>query len=179
MTDNLSAFCKKPFLEAVTKFENLLFQNHRAFLIGAGCSKCAGLPLTAELTAQVLPSDELDITSKEILEAIKDLFNGARNAHIEDYLSELIDLLAIAERRSERGANQCSITLNGKSYTTAQLLDATKRIKKAIVCVIKKKISLKTHQDFVTAIHRPIRVGKASPDYLIDYLVLNYDDLTP
>ena len=174
-TDDLSAFCKKPFSEAVAKFEDLLVQNDRAFLIGAGCSKCAGLPLTAELTTQVLTSAELDDTSKAILRAIGDLFGGAGDAHIEDYLSELIDLLAIAERRGERGATQREIALDDKSYTAAQLLDATKRIKRAIACVIEKKIPLKTHQAFVAAIHRPIRVGKASPGHIVNYLVLNYD----
>ena len=174
-TDDLLAFRKKPFSEAVAKFEDLLVQNDRAFLIGAGCSKCAGLPLTAELTTQVLTSAELDAPSKAILGAIGDLFDGARDAHIEDYLSELIDLLAIAERRDERGATQREIALGGKSYTAAQLLDATKRIKRAIACVIEKKIPLEIHQAFVAAIHRPIRVGKASPSHVIDYLVLNYD----
>ena len=174
-TDDLSAFREKPFSEAVAKFEDLLVQNDRAFLIGAGCSKCAGLPLTAELTTQVLASAELDDTSKAILEAIENLFGGAENSHIEDYLSELIDLLAIAERRCERGATQHEIALDGESYTAAQLLGATKRIKRAIACVIEKKIPLEIHQAFVAAIHRPVRVGKASPGHVVDYLVLNYD----
>ena len=174
-TDDLSAFREKPFSEAVAKFEDLLVQNDRAFLIGAGCSKCSGLPLTAELTTQVLASAELDDTSKAILEAIEKLFGGAENSHIEDYLSELIDLLAIAERRCERGATQHEIALDGESYTAAQLLDATKGIKRAIACVIEKKIPLEIHQAFVAAIHRPVRVGKASPGHVVDYLVLNYD----
>ena len=109
--DDLSVFRAKPFSEAVAKFEELLVQSGRAFLIGAGCSKCAGLPLTAELTDKALGSSALDGTSKAILTAVKDLFAGAGNAHIEDYLSELIDLLAIAERRVDRGAAQKDITL--------------------------------------------------------------------
>ncbi len=44
ISDDLSGLREKPFSEAVAKFENLLVQNGRAFLIGAGCSKCAGLP---------------------------------------------------------------------------------------------------------------------------------------
>ena len=174
-TDDLSALRRKPFSEAVSKLESLLVQDGRAFLIGAGCSKCAGLPLTAELTAQVLNNCELDDTTKVILNAIKDLFDGAENAHIEDYLSELIDLLAIADRRFERGATQQEIELGDSSYTAAQLLDATKRIKRAIASVIEKKIPLEIHQDFVRAIHRPVRVGKISRGHVVDYLVLNYD----
>ncbi len=129
----------------------------------------------AELTTQALASTELDDTSKAILTAVKDLFAGAKNAHIEDYLSELIDLLAIAERRVERGATQQAMTLDATGYTAAQLRNATNQIKRAIACVIEKKVPLEIHRAFVAAIHRPVRVGKASPGHVVDYLVLNYD----
>ena len=67
--DDLSALDKKPFAEARVKFEELLAHSGRAFLIGAGCSKCAGLPLTAELTKEALSSDALDDTTKRVLAA--------------------------------------------------------------------------------------------------------------
>lgn len=173
--DDLSVLREKPFSEAVTKFEDLLLQSGRAFLIGAGCSKCAGLPLTAELTDQVLGGNALDETSKAILTALKNLFTGAANAHIEDYLSELIDLLAIAERRVERGATQKEITLSDTGYTAAQLRSTADQIKRAIAGVIEKKVTIETHRAFVEAVHRPVRVGKAAPGQVVDYLVLNYD----
>ena len=112
--DDMSVLREKPFSDAVEKFEELLLQSGRAFLIGAGCSKCAGLPLTAELTTIAIESNKLDETSKAILAAVKDLFDGAANSHIEDYLSELVDLLAIADRRSERGASNCSPDLGSR-----------------------------------------------------------------
>jgi hypothetical protein len=173
--DDLSGLREKPFAEAVAKFEELLNQSGRAFMIGAGCSKCAGLPLTAELTEKVLSSTELDDVSKAILTAVKDLFAGSADAHIEDYLSELIDLLAIAERRVERGATQKEITLQTAQYTAAQLRHAANGIKRAIATVIEKKVSIKVHRDFAAAVHRPLRVGKAAPGQIVDYLVLNYD----
>jgi len=98
---DLSPLQQKPFPDAVVKLEELLAQSVRAFLIRAGCSKCAGLPLTAELTQQALTCDALDDTSKAVLAAIRDLFVGAADPNIEDYLSELIDLLAIVDRRSD------------------------------------------------------------------------------
>jgi len=173
--DDLSALREKPFSEAVEKFEELLNQSGRAFLIGAGCSKCAGLPLTAELTREALGSTELDETSKAILTAVKDLFKGAADAHIEDYLSELIDLLAIAERRVERGATQMDISLGADMYTAAQLRSAADSIKRTIASVIERKLSIETHRAFAAAVHRPLRVGKAVPGRVVDYLVLNYD----
>jgi hypothetical protein len=173
--DDLSVLRQKPFSEAVAKFEELLVQSGRAFLIGAGCSKCAGLPLTAELTAEALGSSDLDVTSKAILAAVTDLFAGAANAHIEDYLSELIDLLAIAERRVDRGATQKDITLGATRYTVAQLRGAVDQIKRAIASVFDKQVSIEIHRAFVAAVHRPLRVGKAAPGQVVDYLVLNYD----
>lgn len=173
--DDLSALHDKPFSDAVAKFEELLVQEGRAFLIGAGCSKCAGLPLTAELTAQVLTTGALDAKSKEILTAVKTVFTGAAVANIEDYLSELIDLLAIAERRVDRGTTQKTVTFGGKEYTAAELRNAADQIKLAIRGIIEKKVTIDTHRAFVAALHRPVRVGKAVPNQIVDYLVLNYD----
>lgn len=173
--DDLSALGEKPFADAVVKFEELLSQSGRAFLIGAGCSKCAGLPLTAELTQEVLGSNALDNTTKAILAAIRDLFQGAVDANIEDYLSELIDLLAIADRRSSRGATQKEVTLGGISYSEALLLAAADQIKRGIAGIIEKKVSIETHQNFIRALHRPLRPGKSTSGQTVDYLVLNYD----
>jgi hypothetical protein len=173
--DDLSALGTKPFADAVVKLEELLTQSGRAFLIGAGCSKCAGLPLTAELTQEALRNEALDDTTKAILAAIRGLFDGAADANIEDYLSELIDLLAIADRRSSRGATQNSVTLGGVPYSKALLRTAADQIKKGIAGVIDKHVSIETHQDFVRAVHRPQRPGKSQSGQTVDYLVLNYD----
>ncbi|MGK2914732.1 MAG: SIR2 family protein [Porticoccaceae bacterium] len=175
--DDLSALNEKPFSEAVEKFEKLLAQSGRAFLIGAGCSRCAGLPLTAELTCEALSSDALDDTTKAILAAIRDLFMGAADANIEDYLSELIDLLAIVERRTSRGATQDSITLGGVSYGGPLLRTAVDQIKNGIAGIIEKSVSIETHQSFIRAVHRPQRDGRSPSGQTVDYLVLNYDTL--
>ena len=173
--DDLSVLREKPFSNAVEKFEELLVQSGRAFLIGAGCSKCAGLPLTAELTTIANQSDELDETSKEILAAIKNHFAGATTSHIEDYLSELVDLLAIAERRANRGASQAQVEIDGRSYSGAQLRVAAEQIKQSISNAVAKQVEIETHRAFVHAVHRPARPGKAAPGSVVDYLVLNPD----
>jgi hypothetical protein len=141
----------------------------------AGCSKCAGLPLTTELTHEALRSDALGDTTKAILAAIQDLFAGSGDANIEDYLSELIDLLAIADRRNSRGATQKHIALGRASYDEAQLRLAADQIKRGIASVVEKKVSIETHQSFIRAVHRPLRPGKLAPGQIVDYLVLNYD----
>jgi hypothetical protein len=175
--DDLSPLKAKPFSEAVDKFEELMTQSGRAFLLGAGCSRCAGLPLTAQLTNEALASTELNANTKEILTAIQENFNGAKEPNIEDYLSELVDLLAIADRRTLRSAAKQEIGLGTKSYSAALLREATEQIKLAIATVIDKSVSIETHWKFVNAIHRPVRPGKPSGSQRVDYLVLNYDTL--
>lgn len=166
----------EPFKEAIQRLEDLMSQSGRAFLLGAGSSKCANLPLTAELTASALTSTELDADSKKILSEIQRLFNGSSPvAHIEDFLSELVDLIAIANRRSSRKATENTVMLDGESYTAEQLSEAADQIKRAIAVVINKKINIHTHRRFVEALHRPLRPGKPSPNQAIDYLIMNYD----
>lgn len=52
--DELASFRKEPIAEQIVQITKLLSQSKRAFIIGAGCSKCAGLPLMEELTQKVL-----------------------------------------------------------------------------------------------------------------------------
>ena len=177
MPDDLSELKQPIFATALNDLDDLLTQSGKAFLIGAGCSKCAGLPLTAELTTKTLASTLLDTTTKTILTAIEALFSGAKTANIEDYLSELVDLVAIAERRGLRGATSDKVALNGNDYTAKQLKDAVEQIKRAIAEVIDIDIAMEVHWKFIQAVHRPSRPGRIDPARPIDYLVLNYDTL--
>lgn len=176
-TDDLSVFRQAPLTDAISKFEELMAQNSKAFLLGAGCSKCAGLPLTSELTDKVLQGAKLDQATKDILDGLKACFAGVEDSHIEDYLSELIDLLAIAERRSVRGARNKDVSLNGRTYAAEQLRNATEEIKRGIAVVVNQKVSIGIHRRFIKAIHRPLRPGTNTHIPPADYLVLNYDTL--
>ena len=176
--DEISNIFQDPFSDAINKLEDLLSQSGRVFLLGAGCSKCANLPLTAELTDKTLASPILKDESKQILGAIRSLFDGALPpAHIEDFLSELVDMLAIVSRRATRNATNQTLTLGGADYTEVQLSKALEQIKQAIADVVSQTILIDTHQRFVKALHRPMRPGKVSTGQSIDYLVLNYDTI--
>ena len=70
-SDNLEAIWAAPFGDALDALGALMAQHGRVFLIGAGCSKCAGLPLMEELTAKVLDSGELDAGTTDILKGIR------------------------------------------------------------------------------------------------------------
>jgi hypothetical protein len=177
MPDDLTPLKEPAFATALNDLDDLLTQSGKAFLLGAGCSKCAGLPLTAELTAKTLASACLDATTKTILTAIEGLFAGSDAANIEDYLSELVDLVAIAERRGVRGATKKTASLNGVDYTAKQLKDAVDQIKEAIAEVINVAVNLEVHLRFIQAVHRPARPGRTVAARPVDCLVLNYDTL--
>jgi hypothetical protein len=179
-SDNLEAIWAAPFGDALDALGALMAQHGRVFLIGAGCSKCAGLPLMEELTAKVLDSGELDAGTTDILKGIQDSFTGASGPNIEDYLSEIIDLLAIAERRTERGATDNQISIKNKQYSGQQLRESAEKIKRTISGIIERgdtKIDVAVHREFVKAVHRPIRPGKTDSLGCVDYICLNYDTL--
>lgn len=173
--DDFAPLLKKEYSEAVGKLEELLAQGRRAFLLGAGSSKCAGLPLTADLTSKVLDGDSLNTKSKELLLSIQAGFSGAAAPNIEDYLSELVDLLAIADRRAYRGASETGVTVAANKYERTDLQATVEQIKRGIQEVIHVKASSEMHRRLVRRLHRPNRPGKSAPWQVIDYLVLNYD----
>ena len=75
-SDELSAVNENWLSVALDHFLNITHSSALAFLIGAGCSRCAGLPLTNELTDKVIEDDKIGITSKEILLAVRSKFEG-------------------------------------------------------------------------------------------------------
>ena len=175
--DDFSVLRVTPFPEAITKFEQLTTQSRRAFLLGAGASKCAGLPLMAELTAKALLSSKLGASDKAILSGLVSSFTGAKNANIEDYLSELIDLRAIAERRKDQNATLQTVQIGGQDYPEDALGSAVANVKQAIVEALSCASDISVHRAFVRAVHKSLRPGKWATDQSVDYLVLNYDTL--
>src|SRR5690606_13921501 len=125
-----------------------------AFLMGSGCSYHAGLPLMPGLTKEVLGSTNISVGSKEILDRVHGSFDGAGAATIEDFMSELVDLLSIAERRRHRGANEDEVTLGDQKYAADALETALHEIKSVTAkCIREKAVDIQSHQQFVRAIH--------------------------
>ena len=177
MPDSLSVLSDKPLSEALTRLQTLTSEMLPTFLLGAGCSKCAGIPLTQELTTHVLNSERLHRDSKDILCKIRTQFKGSKGSHIEDYLGELIDLVSIADRRAGRGTQSKVVLDRNTEFAVEQLRTAVDEIKRAIVEIIEIQVDLKTHREFVEFVHQPVRVGVASTPRRADYLVLNYDTM--
>jgi len=176
--DELSSFRKEPFAEQVVQLTKLLSQSKRAFVIGAGCSKCAGLPLMEELTQKVLGALPTDGTAHAVLAGLKKHFDGSEGCTIEDYMSELVDHIAIAERRKLRSANAANASINATDYSPDDLAEALIKIKNTIADVIgSANPIISVHRQFVRAIHQVLQTGKAGPPTRVDYYTLNYDTL--
>ena len=174
---DVEIFNRDEFRHILNKFEELL-SHSKVVLLGAGASFCAGLPLTNQLTQKALESDKLSGDSKKILNEIQASFTGAQPAsHIEDYLSELVDWLAITSRRSIRHVVKNNVKVGDGEYNQEQLTNAVNEIKQAIFDVVNIDVDSTIHERFVQALHRPIRPGKDNREKTIDYLVMNYDTL--
>ncbi len=177
-SDDLAVFRQKPFADEVVELTKLLSQSKRAFVIGAGCSKCAGLPLMEELTQQVLGTLDEEGKTHAVLLGLQEHFAGAGGCTIEDYMSELVDHIAIAERRKLRSASAANASINATDYSPDDLNDALIEIKNCIAQVIgQANPTIAVHRQFVRAIHQVLQSGKAGPPTRVDYYTLNYDTL--
>lgn len=176
--DDLSFLKQAKFVDSIKKLEELMSQNKRSFLLGAGCSLCAGLPLTSKLTNEVTSDNKLQGSTKDLLKIIEAKFSGSVTATIEDYMSELVDLLSIAERREDNGSSNKKVDIDGKAYEANQLREALKDIKSSIArCIDSRKLNITVHREFVRAVHQILRSGKGNGANLVDYFILNYDTL--
>lgn len=179
MPIDLSPLREPPFADVLQDLESLLSHSRLAFLLGAGCSLCAGLPLMDGLTNQV--SASLADPCRSILNAIVANFDGAPRCTIEDYMSELVDLIALAERRRQRRVPNPGILLGANTYASEELAEALDEIKRAIARAISSPASgttIDVHRMFIHAIHGTLKSGKGSaPKLAVEYFTLNYDTL--
>lgn len=166
------------FQKEIKELIEFLSLPKRAFLFGAGCSKCAGLPLMVDLTDAVRDNIPKENSAKAILEGVISDFDATESCTIEDYMSELIDQVSIAERRESRSTKEIKVPVGNKTYTVDQLRNSLVEIKSCI----KKEISQRTmetvhHQRFIRAVHQHLQAGKSGGIPPVDYFTLNYDTL--
>ena len=105
------------------QLDELLSLPHQIWLLGAGISKNAGIPLMNPLTQRV--QDILADKDQVDFKAIRDEL--PHDAHVEHVLSHLGDMMAIAAR-SRHGA----VTLGKVKRTLAELRDLHARVQQAI-----------------------------------------------
>ena len=176
MTEDLSVFSDPKVRNSVQDLRELLSQNRVAFLLGAGCSKKAGLPLMPELTLEVMKHPALSAKTRDLLESLGGIYSGAERPTIEDYMSDIVDFSSVAQRRMSRGADDSSILIGDYRLAPPDLSLSLDEIKAGIVGVIDdREIDLSDHRSFVRSIHGSLQAGKSART--VDYFVLNYDTL--
>lgn len=174
--DNLSIFSSATLKDVVQDMRNVLSQSHLAFLIGAGCSRSAGLPLMYELTNEILESTKISKETKDLLAEVCEMFSGSESATIEDYMSEIVDLFTIAKRRLQKGASKLTIPVGGQERKAYDLEVALDDLKHAIISSIgDREVDITAHQQFIKSIHTSLQAGKTGR--IVNYFILNYDTL--
>jgi len=177
-SDELTALRLSEYAEPIDELTKLLSQSKRAFLLGAGCSKCAGLLDMEGLTQKVLTAIPQADRVRLILDGVISHFAKAKDCTIEDYMSELVDLISIADRRENRGAETAKIPIGNTGYSATELRTALAVIKQKIEnIIIGEKIKIHTHREFIRAVHGRLQSGKAVSSQPVDYFTLNYDTL--
>lgn len=176
--DELTPLRLSEYAEPIDELTKLLSQSKRAFLLGAGCSKCAGLLDMEGLTQKVLAAIPQADKVRLILDGLISHFAKAKDCTIEDYMSELVDLISIADRRENRGAETSKIPIGETAYSATELRTALAVIKQKIEnIIIGEKIKIHTHRQFIRAVHGRLQSGKAVSSQPVDYFTLNYDTL--
>jgi hypothetical protein len=163
----------------------LLSQTRVSFLIGAGCSRCAGLPLMGSLTQQVCDRLSPDTTCDkdlksafELLNEIRNRYIGVETASIEDYLSEIQDIDAILSRQIAKGVENPIYHSGSNEYKFEHTQLILKKIKENIADILKNGVtSIDTHRSFTRAVHYKLIKGRERAQAPVNYFILNYDTL--
>jgi len=174
-----SVFHDDPQVRAeVDKIKELISNTNLAFLFGAGCSKCAGLPLMPNLTKDICECKKFDKNTSAILSFLEEKYKYSPTPNIENYISELIDYLSIIERRLTPEEKTQIINIDGHEFSKNQISLALIEIKNEIAhCIENCTIKINIHQQFVNHIHKSMQKGKQRENFKIDYYILNYDTL--
>ncbi len=174
----LAVFSQPEIKDDIVTVERLLSQSRQLVLLGAGCSYVAGLPLTAALY-KFITDNLVNAKTKSLLEAIHAEYASCKTANLEDYLSDIVDLKAMADRRALRDLAECSVSYANMKFTPSELDTALTSIKEQIRIAISQPDAPPTlafHRKFVRAMQR-LHAGKSGALRRTDYFVLNYDTL--
>jgi hypothetical protein len=175
--DDLSPLRSDPFTQVLEELDKLMSQPNRVFLIGAGCGKCASLPLMGELTEQVINDPAIGSATKRVLEFIRTEYGGSHGSTVEDYLSDIVDIAAVVTRRRDCGVTDPRIDIGGQRYCVIDLGKVMEDIKTTMVRFLEPpEFDIGVHRKFVRRVHS-LRTGKGNDNNPVDYFVLNYDTL--
>jgi hypothetical protein len=176
-SDDLAVLRSDRCAQILNEWERLMSQPNQVFLIGAGCSRCAALPLMTELTEHVVADPNVTPETKNVLKFIQTEYGGGHGSTVEDYLSDVVDMTAVVARRRDCGVTEPRIQIGHQRYCVDDLTKVMENIKETIVKFLEPThVDVATHRRFVRAVHS-LRTGKGNGGSPVDYFVLNYDTL--
>ena len=176
---------EKDWLEDFQRHLNCPEQN---WLLGAGTSFGAKIPLMWPLTDRVMQLVEKEGNHFELLSDLKKEL--PEDTHVEHFLSHLGDYSALAERSKEK-----TVTINNKLRTIAELADAHNEVLKFIADTIrygyvqgqddneeigtkdKRIVKIDDHLSFVSALFDTAQAGLHDRRKPVRLFTINYDTL--
>lgn len=167
--------------------DQLLSRPNQAWLLGAGISKDAGLPLMGALTARVVGLSKGNAHQQILDDLLSEL---PKVAHIEHVLSHLGDYTTLAQRSEAK-----RVHINSKTYEVDALEEAHKNITADIAHVVrwgykveegaeplagsstKPIVSVDHHVRFVRALFGTRQAGISERRKPVHLFTTNYDTL--
>ena len=173
--------------DLLEQVDQLLSRPNQVWLMGAGISKDAGLPLMGRLTTRVLQESAgtpYEQVLKDLLEELPE------NAHIEHVLSQLGDYTSLADRGRTK-----EVAIKGNTYDIPTLENAHNQIALSIANVIRwgdkeegngewtagtrdnPVVSIDHHLRFVRALFGRRQAGLSERRKPLHVFTTNYDTL--
>jgi SIR2-like domain len=170
------------------QLDEFLSRPNQMWLLGAGVSYEAGVPLMYPLTARVMELAK-DSANKPLLDAL--LAELPKDAHIEHLLSQLGDYTTLGSRNSS-----CEVKIDGVTYGVAALEAAHIEVLRYIADTVRwgyrraegdkpavigssdvPMVSVKNHVNFVNALIERRQAGLDNRRAPIRFFTTNYDTL--
>jgi len=187
-------------VEIAEQFEKHLSSPKQTWLLGAGVSFPANIPLMFALTERVMDLARCKIFSDdEVAQKVLDFIvtDCGDGSHIEHHLTHLGDLISIAERSHTRG-----IEIHGERVDKEKLITIHKQLVEQIASTVRwgfrparidqdgsciepecvgkpgeSIVKITDHLSFVRAIYGPGRAGLEFLRAPVEFFTTNYDTL--
>jgi len=174
--------------DLLNQVDQHLSHSNQAWLLGAGVSCDAGLPLMAPLTKQVFRLAE----GKAHEQILKDLRSELPDsAHIEHMLSQLGDYTAIANRVALSSVAFANHTYSASDLEAAHkaitndiaktirwgYVEATNGVEEKVGAPENLIVSIEHHSKFVRALFEKRQAGLREPRKPVHFFTTNYDTL--
>lgn len=180
-------------IDVAEQFEKHLNSPKQSWLLGAGVSFNANIPLMYPLTDRALEKAhdqfDQDDQAKAVLSFLQD--DCAEDAHIETYLTHLSDIISMAERSINQG-----FVFGGEVIAKTKLVEVHLQLLEIISGIVrwgyrpgtddeplvegtpgKSIVTSSEHEEFIQSVFGPNRAGLEGLRGAVELFTTNYDTL--